>query len=65
MPGWLGDDFLELVQDDAGLEQWILKRKVDRLMAKRIARYFLVGQRLQMPPYRAALTPEDTDSIVA
>jgi mono/diheme cytochrome c family protein len=65
IPGWLGDDFPDLVRDDAELRQWIQEGKVDRLLLNPIARHFLVGQRLQMPPYRAAFTPEETDAIVA
>lgn len=65
VPGWLGPDFLELVRDDRELAQWILDGRVDRLLASRLARHFLSGQRLRMPPYRAAFTPEDTAAIVA
>ena len=65
VPGWLGDDFTDLVRDDRELQQWILEGGIDRLAQKRLARYFLTRQRLQMPPYRTALAPGDVDAIAA
>jgi len=64
VPGWLGPDFLDLVRDDEELKQWIVEGRIDRLLASRLARHFLSGQRLQMPSYRSALSPDDTAAIV-
>lgn len=65
VPGWLGTDFLDLVRTDEELRQWVLEGRIDRMLSNRIARHFLAGQRLQMPAYRAALSPEDTAAVAA
>jgi len=65
VPGWLGDDFTDLVRDDRELRQWILEGGIERLTQARLARYFLTRQRLQMPSYKAALAPGDSDAIGA
>src|SRR5207245_3417259 len=65
VPGWLGEDYSDLVRDDAELRQWILEVGIERFARDRLARYFLERQRLQMPFYRTALAPEDADAIVA
>jgi mono/diheme cytochrome c family protein len=63
VPGWVGADFPELVLNVQELRQWILDGGVDRLTNKRVARFFINRQRLQMPAYRPAITPEDADAI--
>lgn len=65
VPGWLGDDYPELVQDRQELQRWILDGGIERFTKARLARYFVIRQRLQMPAYRTALTPEDADAIGA
>ena len=65
VPGWLGPDFLDLVRNDEELKQWIVEGRIDRLLASRLVRHFLSGQRLQMPSYRLALPADDTAAIVA
>ena len=65
VPGWLGDEFAELVRDEDELRHWILDGGIERLGRDRIARFFLSRQRLQMPAYRDALTAEDIDAVVA
>ncbi len=65
IPGWLGADFEDLARDDEELREWILTGTVERLLDDRIARYFLQRQRLQMPAYRASLSPQQTDALVA
>jgi mono/diheme cytochrome c family protein len=65
VPGWLGDDYTDLVRDDRELHQWILEGGIERLTRARLARYFLTRQRLQMPAYKAALAPGDGDAIGA
>jgi len=63
VPGWLGEDYNELVRDDGELKQWILEGGIDRFARDRLAGYFLARQRLQMPVYRAVLTPDDAEAI--
>jgi mono/diheme cytochrome c family protein len=65
VPGWLGDDYDELVRDETELRAWILEGGIRRLAGNRLARHFLVRQRLQMPPYKAACSPAEMDAIVA
>src|SRR5207245_6121649 len=65
VPGWLGEDYTELVRDDGELRQWILQGGIERFARDRLASFFLTRQRLQMPAYRAALAPEDADAIGA
>ncbi len=65
IPGWLGEDYTELVRDDGELRQWILEGGIERFARDRLAGYFLTRQRLQMPIYRPVLTPEDADAIGA
>lgn len=65
VPGWLGDDYTELVRDDRELRQWILEGGIERFAQARLARFFLTRQRLQMPAYKGALAPGDVDAIGA
>src|SRR5436309_10750555 len=65
VPGWLGEDYTELVRDDAELHQWVLEGGIERFARDRLAGYFLERQRLHMPTYRTALAPEDADAIGA
>ena len=65
IPGWLGKDYTELVQNDGELREWILEGGIERLSRARVARYFLSRQRLQMPAYRTALAPGDVEAIDA
>jgi len=65
VPGWLGDEFEELVRDDNEIRHWILDGGIERLANDRIARFFLSRQRLQMPAYRDALGDGEVDDLVA
>ena len=65
VPGWLGRDYDDLVRDEKELREWILDGGSTRLARNSLARYFLTRQRLQMPPYRAAISPEETEAMVA
>jgi mono/diheme cytochrome c family protein len=65
VPGWLGPDFEDLVRSDTELKAWIFDGKIDRFEQNVLAQYFLGRQRLKMPAYKAALTPEDGDALIA
>lgn len=65
VPGWLGGDFPELVRSPQELRQWVLEGGLERLTKARLARFFISRQRLQMPAYRTAMTPEDVDDVGA
>jgi mono/diheme cytochrome c family protein len=65
VPGWLGADYSELVHTPQELRQWILEGGITRLTQDRLARFFINRQRLQMPAYKTAMTPEDVDAVGA
>ena len=65
VPGWLGADYPELVRTEDELRQWILEGGTARLTNDRLARFFINRQRMQMPAYRTALTPEDAGAVGA
>ena len=63
IPAWDGDDFGDLVADDAELREWILEGTPRRLRENPVARYFLRRQAVQMPGYHGHLTDAELDSI--
>lgn len=65
IPSWDGDEFAELVQDDAELREWILDGSPRRLRDNPIARHFLDGQAIRMPAYREHLSDEEVGRLVA
>jgi mono/diheme cytochrome c family protein len=65
VPGWLGPDYDELVQNEAELREWILEGGLRRLAENPAARQFLTRQKVQMPPYKTLLSPEQLDALVA
>jgi len=65
IPGFGGDDFEELVRDDAELRAWITSGGIPRLRDARLPSYFIARQRIQMPVYGQCLPPADVDALVA
>ena len=65
IPAWEGDEFPELVKDDAELAEWILNGHPRRLWENPLARHFLEGQVIQMPAYRAHLSADEQARLVA
>ena len=65
VPGWLGADYPELVRGEPELRQWILEGGTERFTNDRVARFFINRQRLQMPAYKTALTPQDAGAVGA
>lgn len=65
IPSWNGDEFPELVKDDAELCEWILNGYPKRLWENPVARRFLEGQIIGMPGYRRQLSSEDQTKLVA
>ncbi len=63
VPGWVGADYTELVLNAQELHRWVLDGGIDRLTNKRVARFFINRQRLQMPAYRSAMSPEDATAV--
>lgn len=65
IPPWDGNEFAELVRNEAELREWILAGRPKRLAEHRLARFFLDRQVVQMPGYRAHLSEDEVNKIVA
>jgi len=65
IPAWDGEEFAELVRDEAELREWILDGRPRRLADDWLARRFLDRQLIQMPAYRALLSDDDVTKLVA
>ncbi len=61
---WDGEEFRELVRSDAELREWILDGSIARLRDNPLARYFLDGQKTQMPAYRGHISNEELNLMV-
>ncbi|MBI3181636.1 MAG: c-type cytochrome [Myxococcales bacterium] len=64
IPGFLTDDFEELVKDRNEAGEWIREGVVQRLAQNPLAQQFLDRQRGKMPAYRQHLSPEEVDLLV-
>ena len=65
IPPWHGEEFAELVRNDKELREWILDGRIQRLWENPAAHHYLKRQTIQMPPYRAHVSDEELDKIVA
>jgi len=65
VPGFFGADYEELVTDEGELRQWIENGISDRFANNPIAARIIERQALKMPAYRAHMSDEDIDSLVA
>jgi mono/diheme cytochrome c family protein len=65
IPSWDGEDWPELVKDDAELRAWILDGRPDRLRDHPVARFFLDRQVIRMPGYRGKVTDQDLEKLLA
>ncbi|MBI2920112.1 MAG: c-type cytochrome [Planctomycetes bacterium] len=65
IPAWDGEEFLELVRDDAELREWILDGHPKRLWENPAAKHFLEKQTIQMPAYRPYLRDDEVAKLVA
>ena len=65
IPAWDGDEYPELVQNDAELREWILDGRPTRLWENPAARFFLERQQVQMPGYRAVMSDDQLIKIMA
>jgi len=65
VPGWLGDEYAELVRNDGELRAWVLDGGIERFGRSRMAQHFLTRQRLEMPAYRDALSDEGRAALAA
>lgn len=65
IPGFWGNDFAELVQSDAELEEWIEDGQIKRIAEHPIGRRFLEGQAVKMPAYEHFIQPADIKALAA
>jgi mono/diheme cytochrome c family protein len=65
VPGFLGEDYRELVRDEGELREWIAKGRLARVDRHWIGGWFAERQLLQMPAYETRLSAEEMDALVA
>ena len=65
IPPWDGNDFVELVRDDAELRQWVREGACQRLRANPVARRILDSQTIAMPAYGNRVSDDDLSAIAA
>jgi mono/diheme cytochrome c family protein len=65
IPGFVGEDYRELVRNDDELRGWIAEGGIPRLRDDQLASYFLQRQRIQMPAFKDHLKPEQIDALIA
>lgn len=65
IPGFIGNDFAELVRDDEELRAWIRDGTIARVSEHPVGGYFFRRQRIQMPAYRRFLSEADIEAIAA
>jgi mono/diheme cytochrome c family protein len=65
VPGFLGEDYRELVRDETELREWIAKGRLARIDRHWIGGFFAERQLLQMPAYEERLADDEMDALVA
>lgn len=65
VPGFWGEDFDELVRDDAELRAWIADGEIDRIKNHPIGGWFFRRQIVKMPAYGRFLSDADVDALAA
>lgn len=65
IPSWNGNDFPELVRDEAEFRQWVEKGVSDRFAGSAFARGYLERASVRMPPFEDHLQPGDVDVLWA
>lgn len=65
VPGFAGDNFVDLVRDEAEFREWVRTGRLERLGSWRIIRWFWARQRLGMPAYEDVLTDEEIGQLWA
>ena len=65
IPGWDGDDYLELVRDDGEFREWVQNGITERFRANPAASHFLESQPIKMPTYGERITDAEIDALLA
>ena len=65
IPGFMGDDFRELVRDDDELREWIRRGHLDRIDRHPIGGWFTRRQLVEMPAFAQFLSDDESAALVA
>jgi mono/diheme cytochrome c family protein len=65
IPGFLGEDFRELVRSDEELMTWLRDGALPRISEHALGRFFFNRQRIRMPAYKRFVSEEDLAAIAA
>ncbi len=63
VPGFRGENFADLVRDEAEFREWVLEGTSQRLESYAWIRFFWERQTLQMPAYRGHLDDEEVSHL--
>lgn len=63
VPGFVGRNFTDLVQDEAEFREWVLDGTSSRLAANPVVSFFWQRQKLDMPAYKEALDDREVVEI--
>lgn len=65
IPSFIGDDYDELVKNEAELVEWIKRGKIRRFEKNPLARFFTSRQVIKMPAYEKTLKDEQIKKVKA
>jgi mono/diheme cytochrome c family protein len=65
IPGFWGDDYDELVQNDEELHQWIADGEIPRIAEHPVGKVFFRRQATKMPAYGGFVKPGDVEALAA
>jgi mono/diheme cytochrome c family protein len=65
IPGFLGEDFHELVRDDDELMTWLHEGALPRIGGHGLGGLFFKRQRIRMPKYKRFVSEEDLQALAA
>lgn len=63
IPGFLGENFTDLVRDEDEFREWVIEGTSSRLETNPLVRFFWRRQRLSMPAYRGEVGDEEIEAI--
>ena len=65
IPGFQGEDFRELVRNDAELRTWLREGALPRIAKHPLGRYLFERQRVRMPAYGRLVSAEKIEAVAA
>ncbi len=63
IPGFLGANFTDLVEDESEFREWVLDGTSTRLETNPIVSYFWRRQRVAMPAYRGEISDDEVAAV--